>query len=157
MPVERHRHPDIEQKIGKITLAASTSDGISSPLDSKGEMWVYGTSDQSLDAGTDGFILEAQASSPRGVQWVQPSAAATPLSVRGDLYGFGAAPARVPVGTVGQILTPQSTSAVGVEWVSAGAPVTDLRSELLMQDGVTASPVPLETEAGDDWLYADGL
>lgn len=25
--------------------------------------------------------------------------------------------------------------------------------ELLMQDGVTAPPVPLETEARDDWLY----
>lgn len=27
--------------------------------------------------------------------------------------------------------------------------------ELLMQDGVTAPPVPIETEARDDWLYAD--
>lgn len=26
---------------------------------------------------------------------------------------------------------------------------------LLMQDGVTSPPVPVETEAGDDWLYAD--
>lgn len=28
-------------------------------------------------------------------------------------------------------------------------------SELLMQDGVTAPPVPIETEAQDDWLYED--
>ena len=28
-------------------------------------------------------------------------------------------------------------------------------SELLMQDGVTAPPVPIENEAQDDWLYAD--
>lgn len=27
--------------------------------------------------------------------------------------------------------------------------------ELLMQDGVTSPPVPIETEAGDDWLYED--
>lgn len=27
--------------------------------------------------------------------------------------------------------------------------------ELLMQDGVTAPPVPVETEARDDWLYED--
>ena len=27
--------------------------------------------------------------------------------------------------------------------------------ELLMQDGVTSPPVPIENEAGDDWLYAD--
>lgn len=25
--------------------------------------------------------------------------------------------------------------------------------EVLMQDGVTSPPVPIETEAGDDWLY----
>ena len=25
--------------------------------------------------------------------------------------------------------------------------------ELLMQDGVTSPPVPLETEDGSDWLY----
>lgn len=27
--------------------------------------------------------------------------------------------------------------------------------ELLMADGVTSPPVPIETEAGDDWLYQD--
>jgi hypothetical protein len=27
--------------------------------------------------------------------------------------------------------------------------------ELLMQDGITAPPVPVETELQDDWLYAD--
>jgi hypothetical protein len=33
--------------------------------------------------------------------------------------------------------------------------VTAVRRELLMQDGVTSPPVPIETEAGDDWLYQD--
>jgi hypothetical protein len=27
--------------------------------------------------------------------------------------------------------------------------------EVLMQDGITSPPVPIETEAGDDWLYQD--
>jgi len=27
--------------------------------------------------------------------------------------------------------------------------------ELLMQDGVTFPPVPLETEDGTDWIYTD--
>lgn len=27
-------------------------------------------------------------------------------------------------------------------------------SEVLMQDGVTGPPVPIETEARDDWLYS---
>ena len=33
--------------------------------------------------------------------------------------------------------------------------VEGFAKELLMQDGVTAPPVPIETEAQDDWLYAD--
>lgn len=33
--------------------------------------------------------------------------------------------------------------------------VSATRFELVMQDGVTAPPVPLETEARDDWLYTD--
>lgn len=47
----------------------------------------------------------------------------------------------------------------GTNWVpvTPGAPAEDLRSELLMQDGVTNPPVPVETEAQDDWLYADAL
>jgi len=47
----------------------------------------------------------------------------------------------------------------GTNWVpvTPGAPAQDLRSELLMQDGVTNPPVPVETEAQDDWLYADAL
>lgn len=31
----------------------------------------------------------------------------------------------------------------------------DFTKELVMQDGVTAPPVPVETEARDDWLYQD--
>jgi hypothetical protein len=36
-------------------------------------------------------------------------------------------------------------------WLALGADA-DV-GELLMQDGVTAPPVPIETEARDDWLY----
>jgi hypothetical protein len=47
----------------------------------------------------------------------------------------------------------------GSNWVpvTPGAHIADLRSELLMQDGVIAPPIPIETEAQDDWLYADAL
>jgi len=34
-------------------------------------------------------------------------------------------------------------------------PMRGVNRELLMQDGVTSPPVPIETEAGDDWLYQD--
>lgn len=37
----------------------------------------------------------------------------------------------------------------------AGVAAAGFTKELLMQDGVTAPPVPIETEARDDWLYAD--
>lgn len=36
-----------------------------------------------------------------------------------------------------------------------GATSSSGAGEVLMQDGVTAPPVPIETEAQDDWLYQD--
>lgn len=62
---------------------------------------------------------------------------------------------------------PSAPTAAGVTTVVQGANVTvdntdpthpvisASRGEVLMADGVTSPPVPLETEAGDDWLYQD--
>jgi hypothetical protein len=51
--------------------------------------------------------------------------------------------------TDGQVLTADGAGNADWEMVAAGA----ASGELLMQDGVTAPPVPIETEAQDDWLY----
>jgi hypothetical protein len=37
----------------------------------------------------------------------------------------------------------------------ASSASTTTGGELLMQDGVTAPPVPLETESRDDWVYRE--
>lgn len=73
-------------------------------------------------------------------------------NAKGDLAAAtGAdAAARVAVGSNGQVLTADSGESAGVKW---SAPVSG-PGELLMQDGVTAPPVPIETEARDDWLYS---
>lgn len=47
----------------------------------------------------------------------------------------------ITVNDAGDTITIASTSSTG--------------SELLMADGVTSPPVPIENEAGDDWLYQD--
>jgi hypothetical protein len=64
--------------------------------------------------------------------------------------------------------TPGTPAPSGVQTIVAGTNVTvDATDplhpivaatgprELLMADGVTSPPVPIETEAGDDWLYQD--
>lgn len=40
-------------------------------------------------------------------------------------------------------------------WFPVLSETAEEAGELLMQDGVTAPPVPLETEDQDDWLYED--
>ena len=40
-------------------------------------------------------------------------------------------------------------------WEALPAAEPQRRYELLMQDGVSSPPIPLETEDGSDWLYQD--
>ena len=61
-----------------------------------------------------------------------------------DFQGAGVTAA---VGAGGEVV-------VTIPGATGGSSGTGSR-ELLMQDGVTAPPVPLETEARDDWLYQD--
>jgi len=49
--------------------------------------------------------------------------------------------------TSGQVATADGVGGTAWQTVSAAS------GEVLMQDGVTAPPVPIETEAQDDWLY----
>lgn len=54
-------------------------------------------------------------------------------------------------GTNTNVLAFDNTQTQGMRWVAAPP------GELLMQDGTTNPPVPLENEAGDDWLYTDAF
>lgn len=46
---------------------------LTSPLTTKGDVWVYGTADTRLPVGTDGQVLTAASGAVRGVQWSTPS------------------------------------------------------------------------------------
>lgn len=60
-------------------------------------------------------------------------------------------PERVPTGgTASQVLTKNTGTDYDATWATPGN-----RAELLMQDGVSAPPVPIENEARTDWLYQD--
>lgn len=83
-----------------------------------------------------------------------------------NLDGSGATNGQIPVwNATTKKWTPAAPPASGVTAVAAGINVivdnTDpahpviSAAQVLMADGVTSPPVPIETEAGDDWLYQD--
>lgn len=78
------------------------------------------------------------------------SSSTSPLTTKGDLYTYSTTNARQAVGSNGTGLYADSTQTNGIRWTTL--PIT---GELLMQDGVSSPPVPIETEDGTDWLYAD--
>ena len=65
----------------------------------------------------------------------------------GKVTGWTALPAT----TVGAVI---AGDGIGVDNTDPTNPIVSAK-QLLMQDGVTSPPVPIETEAGDDWLYQD--
>lgn len=93
-----------------------------------------------LDGGTTwGGSYDADASS------------ASPLTTKGDLYGYTTTNARFAVGSNGTGIIVDPAESLGLRYTLAA-----LSGELLMADGVTAPPVPIESDPGqDDWLYGD--
>jgi hypothetical protein len=71
-----------------------------------------------------------------------------------DAAGNAYAPGPIPASGVQSISAGTNTT---VDNTDPAHPVVSATGpgELLMADGVTSPPVPIETEAGDDWLYQD--
>jgi hypothetical protein len=56
------------------TGAACTATGSASPLSTKGDIFVYGTTNDRLPVGTDTYVLTADSTQALGVKWAAPSA-----------------------------------------------------------------------------------
>lgn len=74
----------------------------------------------------------------------------SPLTTKGDLWGYSTVDARFAVGSNGTGIVADPAESLGLRYTLAA-----LAGELLMQDGVSNPPVPIETETQDDWLYQD--
>jgi hypothetical protein len=56
---------------------AAPAGGLTSPLTTKGDIWVYGTGDTRLPVGTDGHTLVADSVEATGLKWAAPAASGT--------------------------------------------------------------------------------
>lgn len=96
---------------------------------------------ETVDGGTVWFGFPVGGSS---------SGSTSPLTTKGDLWTYASADTRQAVGSNGTGLYADSSQTNGIRWTTQA-----IAGELLMQDGVSSPPVPIETEDGTDWLYAD--
>lgn len=99
----------------------------SSPLTTKGDIFVYGTDNDRLPVGTNGQALVADSTQALGVKW-DDVAGSSPLTTKGDILTYDTDDARLPVGANGSILTADSAETTGIKW---GDPA-DLGSYLLL-------------------------
>lgn len=90
------------------------------------------------------------------VFWRAPASGASTLANRPAASG-------VPAGTLWLVSDDDGGTlwrSDGTSWTKAGPGASEVAGgsssapgEVLMQDGIMAPPVPIETEAQDDWLY----
>jgi len=88
-----------------------------SPLTTKGDIAVYGTADDRLPVGTDGYYLVADSSQALGVKWATGGTDTT-LTTKGDLYTYDTANARLAVGNDDEILVADSSQTTGLAWIA---------------------------------------
>ena len=63
---------------------SSGGGGTTSPLTTKGDLWVYGTTDARLPVGTNGYYLVADSAETTGLKWVAASSTITTDTVDGS-------------------------------------------------------------------------
>ena len=74
---------------GNVTNTGAACATASSPLTTKGDIWVYSSVDTRLPVGTNGQVLSANSAQTTGLQWI--SALTNPMTTLGDIIYGGAA------------------------------------------------------------------
>jgi len=116
----------------------SFSSGLTSPLTTKGDVWVYSTLNTRLPVGSNGQVITADSTNTLGMKWATPTTFTSPLSAKGDIYiRTSTIDFRLPVGTNGQIITADSTQSTGLKWVDKTYPVASINSTSLTVDTST--------------------
>lgn len=83
----------------------------SSPLTTKGDIYVYDVDNQRLPVGTNGQLLSADSVETTGLKWIDPPVT-TPTTTEGDLILRGATEdIRLPIGTTDYLLTSDGNTA----------------------------------------------
>lgn len=90
-----------------------------SPLTTKGDIYIWDTTNTRLPVGADGTYLKANSSDPTGLSWASVAGGASPLTTKGDLYTYDTSDARLAVGADGSVLKANSATATGLEWATA--------------------------------------
>ena len=73
--------------------AAASGGGISSPLTTKGDIWVYTSTNARLGVGTNTHVLTADSSATSGLAWAAPTTGTIAGSITNDQVAFGASTA----------------------------------------------------------------
>jgi hypothetical protein len=103
-------------EFGMITAIENQTASGSSPLTTKGDIYVYSTENTRLPVGADGEVLSANSAEPTGLKFVPAGTPTLPVTTKGDILGYSTVPARIPVGSDGQSLLADSTQVLGVKW-----------------------------------------
>jgi hypothetical protein len=108
---------------------------VDTPLTTKGDIYTFDTDDARLPVGSDGQVIFADSSEPKGIKWGDCPSGVSPLMSKGDLYTHnGASDARLPVGSDGQRLVTDSGEPLGIKW----------------EDIPAANPLPFVASGSDD-------
>lgn len=119
----------------------------STPLTTKGDIFVHSTVDARLPVGTNGQVLTADSTAATGLRWVTNSATfAPPTTTKGDAIAHdGTTSVRFPVGTNGQVLSANSATATGWAWITPFSNPMTTKGDLIGFNGTIRTRVPVGT------------
>jgi hypothetical protein len=120
---------------------AAAGGGLSSPLTTKGDVWVFSTVDARLPVGTNGKILSADSAEATGLKWIDPPAAVSDGD-KGDITVSGSgATWTIDAGAVtdAKIANRNACSVMGRSANTAGAvaDITATDGQVLRRSGTT--------------------